>query len=240
MKSSGPYTFGPGISSIKERKIFKSFCLDQTAQDAAQLALVNRHTAERLYRVWREKIYTASRRAPRFFGEVEMDQKTFGGRGRKRMQQHLKQLSKRLPHAEYMAAARKVRAEHKVNVFGILHRGGDVYVHIIKKADKNTLMPIIRLVVEQKSTVYTDSWRGFTELRIDGYTHKSVNHSIEYTNRKGDHINGIESFWSFAGRRLAKFNGISTTTFPLHLKECEFRYNHKEFEKEMKRLLSES
>ncbi len=40
-------------------------------------------------------------------------------------------------------------------------------------------------------------------------------------------MNGIENFWSFAKRRLAKFNGVSRETFLLHLKECEFRYNHK-------------
>lgn len=28
-------------------------------------------------------------------------------------------------------------------------------------------------------------------------------------------------------RRLAKFNGVSRKTFPLHLKECELRYNFK-------------
>jgi len=26
---------------------------------------------------------------------------------------------------------------------------------------------------------------------------------------------------------MAKFNGVSRKTFLLHLKECEFRYNHK-------------
>ncbi|MBA3755897.1 MAG: IS1595 family transposase, partial [Nitrosomonas sp.] len=40
------------------------------------------------------------------------------------------------------------------------------------------------------------------------------------------HINGIESFWSFAKRRLAKFNGVSEHIFYLHLKETEFRFNH--------------
>ncbi len=40
-------------------------------------------------------------------------------------------------------------------------------------------------------------------------------------------MNGIENFWSFVKRRLAKFNGVSRRTFLLHLKECEFRYNHK-------------
>jgi len=30
-------------------------------------------------------------------------------------------------------------------------------------------------------------------------------------------INGIESFWSYAKRRLAKFNGVLRKTFHLHL-----------------------
>ena len=34
----------------------------------------------------------------------------------------------------------------------------------------------------------------------------------------GVHIHGIESFWSFTKRRLAKFNGV-TKNFNLHLKE---------------------
>lgn len=39
------------------------------------------------------------------------------------------------------------------------------------------------------------------------------------------HINGIKFFWAFVKRRLAKFHGITDSTFYLHLKECEFRFN---------------
>jgi len=42
------------------------------------------------------------------------------------------------------------------------------------------------------------------------------------------HINGIESFRSYAKRRLAKFKGVPRHTFHLHLKECEFRFYHRE------------
>jgi len=42
------------------------------------------------------------------------------------------------------------------------------------------------------------------------------------------HINGIESFWSSAKRRLQKFNGIPAYTFYLHLKECEYRFNQRQ------------
>lgn len=204
---------------------------------AAEDSKVNRNTADFYYRIWREAIYRHLRRAPRFFGEIEMDQKSFGGRGRKRMQAHLKQLAERLPRSEYLAAAKEIRSEHKVQVFGILQRGGDIYVHIIKKADKRILMPIVRLVVEPGATIYTDAWRGFADLDLDGYTHHSVNHSVEYTDRKGNHVNGIESFWSFAARRLAKFNGIPAVTLPLHVKECEFRFNNKDVLKSLKAIL---
>ena len=46
----------------------------------------------------------------------------------------------------------------------------------------------------------------------------------EYSNKHGVHVNGIESFWSFTKRRLAKFNGVKVN-FALHLKECEWRWN---------------
>ena len=38
--------------------------------------------------------------------------------------------------------------------------------------------------------------------------------------------NGIENFWSFTKRRLAKFNGVKKN-FELHLKDCEWRYGKK-------------
>jgi transposase len=41
------------------------------------------------------------------------------------------------------------------------------------------------------------------------------------------HVNGIESFWSDAKRRLQKFNGVPQKNFYLHLKECEYRFNHR-------------
>ncbi len=48
------------------------------------------------------------------------------------------------------------------------------------------------------------------------------------SSREVNHINGIESFWSWAKRRLNKFNGIRKKYFHLHLKECEWRFNHRQ------------
>ena len=38
---------------------------------------------------------------------------------------------------------------------------------------------------------------------------------------------GIESFWGYAKTRLSRFRGMNKFTFHLHLKECEFRFNHR-------------
>jgi len=44
--------------------------------------------------------------------------------------------------------------------------------------------------------------------------------------RGNSHMNGIESFWGYAKTRLVKFKGMDKKMFNLHLKECEFRFNH--------------
>ena len=49
------------------------------------------------------------------------------------------------------------------------------------------------------------------------------------------HVNGIESFWSYAERRPQKLNGVPARTFYLHLKECEYRFNNRN--KELSKLL---
>ena len=49
--------------------------------------------------------------------------------------------------------------------------------------------------------------------------------------RKTVHINGIEGFWGVAKVRLTKFKGLPKPTFHLHLKETEWRYNHRQDDK---------
>lgn len=47
-----------------------------------------------------------------------------------------------------------------------------------------------------------------------GFLGESIRHD-EFVRGKS-HINGIESFWSFAKRSLAKFNGLSDEKFYIH------------------------
>jgi transposase len=54
-----------------------------------------------------------------------------------------------------------------------------------------------------------------------------VYHSKNEFARGKSHANGIGFFFSFAKRRLTKFNGLTDDKFFLHLKEYEFRFNHR-------------
>jgi transposase-like protein len=82
--------------------------------------------------------------------------------------------------------------------------------------------------VSADAVIHSDGWRGYDGLVDIGYAkHFRVNHgSNEFANDES-HINGIESFWSFAKRRLQKFNGVPARTFYLRLKECEWCFNHR-------------
>jgi transposase-like protein len=112
-------------------------------------------------------------------------------------------------------------------VFGLLKRDGNVYVQIVKNCSKAELMPIIEGKILEGSTIHTDGWKAYDGLVLNGYNHYRVFHSKDEFVRGKSHVNGIESFWSFTKRRLAKFNGLRDEMFYLHLKESEFRFNNR-------------
>ena len=88
-------------------------------------------------------------------------------------------------------------------------------------------MPVIKGKILEGSTVYTDGWKSYDGLLLNGYKHYRIYHSKDEFARGKNHINGIESFWSYTKRRLNKFNGVHKHKFILHLKESEFRWNYR-------------
>ncbi|EPF54809.1 putative transposase, partial [Neisseria meningitidis 98002] len=109
-------------------------------------------------------------------------------------------------------------------VFGILKRNGRVYTVVVDNAKSETLLPVIKNKIMPDSIVYTDSLSSYDKLDVSGFIHYRINHSKEFADRQ-NHINGIENFWNQAKRVLRKYNGIDCKSFPLFLKECEFRFN---------------
>ena len=197
------------VSEAKFRELVRHFSLDLDAQQIAVLTNLNRNTVNRYLRLIRERIAEFCERESPFHGEVEVDESYFGGRRIK--------------------GKRGRGASGKTIVFGILQRRGKVYTEIVPNCAKATLQAIIRGRVDANSIIHSDQWRGYNGLVDLGYKkHYRVHHSDDEFARGRSHINGIESFWSFAKRRLMKFHGVPQQTFYLHLKECEFRFNYRD------------
>ncbi len=102
---------------------------------------------------------------------------------------------------------------------------GKVYTQVVKNTKSETLLPLIADKVAPDSVVYTDCYRSYNVLDVSGFYHERINHSQLFGHGK-NHINGIENFWNQAKRVLRKYNGIPKDSFPLFLKECEFRFNY--------------
>ena len=68
-----------------------------------------------------------------------------------------------------------------------------------------------------------------------------VNHGErEYSDGKGNHINGLERFWGYLKRKLAAKSGIRRDKLFLYLGEYVWRYNNrKESDKRKLKLIFE-
>ena len=141
-------------------------------------------------------------------GEVEIDESYFGPRR--------------------VRGKRGRGARGKTIVFGVFKRGDRVYTQIVPDVRKNTLCKAIRGRVSLASVIHSDGGHGYDGLVDVGYAkHLRVSHGQDEFANDRSHINGIESFWAYAKHRLAKFKGVPKHTFYLHLKETEFRFNHR-------------
>ena len=212
---------GAHISRVKIRYLVKAFSADLTARQTAFLSGLNLNTVNRYLRLFREAMAEDCKAMSSQSGIVEVDESYFG--------------------------ARRVRGRHgrgahgKTIVFGLFKRGGNVYTEIVPDCSKATLQGIIRGRVDVCSVINSDGWRGYDGLVDMGYAkHFRVEHGKNEFAREANHINGIEGFWGYAKTRLAKFRGMAKSTFHLHLKECEWRFNHRDCNvyKSMLRLFS--
>lgn len=116
----------------------------------------------------------------------------------------------------------------KTKVFGMKKRGDKVYTQIVSNCSAGELVPIIKKLAPSDSTIYSDEWRAYDGLVNAGYKkHYRVTHSEDVFANGRAHVNGIENFWGVAKNRLVKMRGITCEKFNLHLKETEWRFNHR-------------
>ncbi|MFL6210424.1 MAG: IS1595 family transposase [Pyrinomonadaceae bacterium] len=212
------------ISARKFRQLVRCFALDLTASKTTEFTGLTRKSVTMIFLNIRERIAEECERASPFSAcEVEVDESYFGARR--------------------VRGKRGRGASGKTIVFGIFKRNGCVYTEIVPDCKKRTLQAIMRGRIALDAVSNSDGWRGYDGLVDVGYSkHFRVHHGQDEFVQGTHHVNGIESFWSFAKRRLQKFNGIPAATFNLHLKECEYRFNHrhKNLSRELLKLLEKN
>ncbi|GAB7081313.1 transposase [Megalodesulfovibrio paquesii] len=114
-------------------------------------------------------------------------------------------------------------------VFGIVEHGGMAFVDLLPELAVESLMHFkssFRLRTKAVGgMVYTDRYRQYTALATcaQELTHGFIKHTD-----RGLALDKGSTFWRFARPRLLARQGVSEKSFPLLIKELEFRFNHRQ------------
>lgn len=176
------------ISAARFRVLLRCFAMDLTATDTALLTGLSVRSTNAIFQRIRHRLAAICEQQSPFSGVVEVDESFFGPR---------------------LVRGKKGRGAYgKTIVFGILKRGESVYTQIVPDCRKATLQAIIRGHVALDSVVHSDSLSSYDGLVDVGYAkHLRVRHSHDEFAIGSNHINGIESFWSYGACKNFCVNG---------------------------------
>ena len=146
-------------------------------------------------------------------GTVEMDEAYLGGK------ESNKHESKKVGN---------LSTQGKTAVLGALERGGEVVARVVDDTTISSVVPFIRGKIAIGTTLNTDDYNSYSDVKYLGYNHKTVNHSSkEYVN--GDnHTNTIEGFWSQLKRSIdGTYHMVSPKHLQAYVNEFAWRYNRR-------------
>lgn len=122
-------------------------------------------------------------------------------------------------------------SENKSKVIGMVQRKGNLKAQVVPDLKKNTVEPIIKKNVDKDSTVYTDEFLSYKDLKKHGLDHDVIKHAIKEYVRGKVHTNTIEGFWSQMKRSInGTYHHVSPKHLQLYVDEFSFRYNHRKSE----------
>lgn len=211
------------------------FAEGKASVEAATEAGVNRHTSDRLFRLLRAAIYQTRALEPIALAPtdvVECDEVylTAGLKGQ----------------AGGLALEREARSRglkrrgrgpwdsDRLPIFGLLCRGGQVRLFVLRNVQTQTIQPIVEQMVQRGARVYTDGYSIYHFLSREGYQHQVVNHSAgQYAaDLDGDghcevHCNTLECTWSWLRPMIRTYRGVSKVYLPLYVAQFEFLFNRR-------------
>lgn len=116
----------------------------------------------------------------------------------------------------------------KQPIIGLVERNTkQARLFLVPNRNSSTITKLIKNNVEDGSTIYTDSWRGYSKLN-QYYNHEIINHNGREYVRGVVHTNTIENIWNHFKRGLRKTHiKITDKYVHLYLTEACWRYNSK-------------
>lgn len=91
-----------------------------------------------------------------------------------------------------------------------------VFFTTFENRTTDTLVNIIKQHIKPGSTIISDCWKAYNSLDKEGFTHLTVNHSVNFVDpNSGAHTNTIESTWSALKKSLLS-NGTQKTLYDIY------------------------
>jgi transposase-like protein len=215
--------------------IAEAFAAGDASVETAKEAQVDRHTTDRLFRLFRAAIYEARAEEPLTLTVddiIEADEVyiTAGLKG----QAGGLELDRDPRKRGLKRRGRGTWDSDRLPVFGLVCRGGEVRLFVLRNVQTETIHPIVEQMVQRGAHVYTDGYSIYHFLSREGYQHHAVNHGAgEYAlDLDGDgkcevHCNTVECTWSWLRQMVRTYRGVSKVYLPLYVAQFEFLHNRR-------------
>lgn len=197
------YLKGSRVSERKFRLLLKLFCEDLTATQIANISGISRVTINSYLKLIRITIaqYCEENNPISIFNNSDSSVQDF--------------LNK--------------QSEINITSFGIYKTTDGIFTQLLYDVDKATINEIIRSKrINGNVGVWYDKLKQYNGI-ADFNAHKliRITHDDFEMPKGKSQIDEIDFFWGLIKGRLTKFRGMNNATLYLHVKESEFRYNHR-------------
>jgi transposase len=205
MRRGNKYFYHSHISEKKFREIIRYFAMDLEASKIAELTGVSRNSVNKILKALRMRLAECcSLEAP--FSRKGEDAASFAA-------------------FDDAPGTSKKASGGKIPVFGVVNHRGKIFTQILPDFPRKTFHAAMRGNVSLDALVPADGSHSYDSL-VDLCYKKQYRLNNGGSPKKAQ-INCVDNFWGSTKMRLQKFRGMSKSTFFLHLKETEFRFNHR-------------
>jgi transposase len=197
------YLKGSRVSERKFRMLLKLFCEDLTATQIAHISGISRVTINSYLKLIRMAIaqYCEENNPISIFNN----------------------------HDSLIQDFLNSQPGNNTTSFGIYKTPDGIFTQLLYDVDKATINEIVRSKrINGNAGVWYDKLKQYNGI-ADFNTHKliRITHDALEMPKGKSQIDDIDFFWGLIKGRLTKFRGMNNATLYLHVKESEFRYNHR-------------